>query len=153
MGWPTVTVGSQWNYNRSLDNSTKTKNLIVMDINDRGVKFDEKMAFDRYGLDFFDGDVFYPVEWTQRYNMNQHHCPVRDYDTSWDWLIPVVKKIKVMPIQEFQKKKPVMNAVLDLDIEGIYKAVVEFIKWYNAQTSTAYTSDNISTYSDIDKVK
>jgi len=40
-----------------------------------------------------------------------------------------------MPIEDFSKKKIVMNAIIDLDIEEVYKAVVEFIKWYNSQKS------------------
>lgn len=55
MGWPKVEVGSVWNYSRALDNSQTTKNLKVIEVNERGVKFDQRMAFEYYGLDFFDG--------------------------------------------------------------------------------------------------
>jgi hypothetical protein len=50
------------------------------------------------------------------------------YDTSWDWLIPVVNKIEEecegVPIQ-------LLNCNLYSEIGEVYQAVVEFIKQYN----------------------
>jgi hypothetical protein len=69
------------------------------------------------------------------------------YDTSWDWLIPVVEKIETidingeMVILEAIGKRA--KFILEFGcrilpdnegrskIEATYKAVVEFIKWYN----------------------
>ena len=53
---------------------------------------------------------------------------VKDYDTSWDWLIPVVNKIEEecegVPIQ-------LIDCSLYTEIHEVYQAVVEFIKDYN----------------------
>lgn len=58
---------------------------------------------------------------------------ILDYYNSWDWLMPVVEKIKQLEIVDFTKKKPIMNALIDIDINVLYNSVVEFIKWYNKQ--------------------
>lgn len=54
-----------------------------------------------------------------------------DHHRDWNELIPVVEKIKKLKIEEFSKKKPVMSALMDVDIKILWLAVVEFIKWYN----------------------
>ena len=55
------------------------------------------------------------------------------YHESWDWLMPVHKKCMFTP--EFsgddQFRTPLIDAVIDADIDRLYKAVVEFIKKYN----------------------
>lgn len=55
------------------------------------------------------------------------------YHSEWNWLIPVVKKIQQLPIEEFSKKKPVMSALMDVDIDSLYQSIVVFVKWYNSQ--------------------
>jgi hypothetical protein len=80
-----------------------------------------------------------------------------NYDSSWDWLMPVVEKIKKIPSYDRDKfstyvvisfntkiysgayggSKPHSNIYFNktfsgnTTIEATYKAVVEFIKWYN----------------------
>jgi len=58
---------------------------------------------------------------------------VKDYDTSWDWLMPVHKKC--MFTKQFtgddQLRTLLIDAVIDADIDRLHKAVVEFIKWHN----------------------
>ena len=56
---------------------------------------------------------------------------VRDYHTSWNALMPVVKKIQRLEIPDFSKKKPVMSALMDVDIDVLFTAVSVFVKWYN----------------------
>ena len=55
------------------------------------------------------------------------------YHTSWDWLMPVHKKC--MFTKQFtgddQLRTLLIDAVIDADIDRLYKAVVEFIKQYN----------------------
>tara|TARA_R110002126_G_scaffold272084_1_gene416196 strand:- start:4 stop:228 length:225 start_codon:yes stop_codon:yes gene_type:complete len=45
-----------------------------------------------------------------------------NYDTSWDWLMPVVKKCDDLTVDDMVKSG---------DISDTHSAVVEFIKWYN----------------------
>ena len=64
------------------------------------------------------------------------------YHTSWDWLMPVVKKIKTWyyksPRDNYYKFtdacggiEQFKNNLFQVEIELTYKAVVEFIKYYN----------------------
>lgn len=70
------------------------------------------------------------------------------YDTSWDWLMPVVEKIEKYGciVEIFMALTygcrittvhgPIMSFINDNNgglpgITGVYKSVVEFIKWYN----------------------
>jgi len=57
---------------------------------------------------------------------------VKDYDTSWDWLMPVVNKIEMecegVPLQ-------LLDCSLYSEIDEVYQAVVEFIKTYNSERS------------------
>lgn len=53
------------------------------------------------------------------------------FSTSWDWIMPVVKKIQQIELSDFPKKKAIMNALLDVEIESLYLAVVIFAQWYN----------------------
>ena len=70
------------------------------------------------------------------------------YNSSWDWLMPVVEKIHSMGIQvEISIKRCMIHGLYDgkiIDqnwskatplIEIVYKACVEFIKGYNNQQS------------------
>ena len=65
-----------------------------------------------------------------------------EYSTSWDWLMPVVEKIyKVQPSAfrislEDGPLSPLAELHVWDEIEKWYKAVVEFIKWYNSQQTT-----------------
>jgi hypothetical protein len=46
-------------------------------------------------------------------------------------LIPVVKKIQQLKLDEFSKKKPVMNALMDVEIESLFDSVVVFLQWWS----------------------
>ena len=61
---------------------------------------------------------------------------VRDYHASWNALMPVVKRIQRLEISEFYRKKPVMNALMDVEIESLFKAVSVFVKWYNRNAAS-----------------
>jgi hypothetical protein len=61
---------------------------------------------------------------------------VKDYDTSWDWLMPVVLKCKesvdYCSDDNALKYHHIEDEMLSqLSIEDTYNAVVEFIKEYN----------------------
>jgi hypothetical protein len=56
------------------------------------------------------------------------------YQTSWDWLIPVIKKIKGIVESHNMQLYVGMSQRLnpfEYSIESIYEGVVEFIKNYN----------------------
>lgn len=66
------------------------------------------------------------------------------FDTSWDWLMPVVEKIEdLMYLVEIKSENVIIThnykAVVIIDgvrkgfnkKQATFKAVVEFIKWYN----------------------
>ena len=64
------------------------------------------------------------------------------YNTSWDWLMPVVEKIiKVIGIktidectrEEWVVYTMITGLYIGTPIEYVYKYSVEFIKWYNEQ--------------------
>lgn len=57
-----------------------------------------------------------------------HHPLTNKYDTSWDWLMPVVEKIG----KQYIPTDLAINRITIFEpIEGVYSAVVQFIKWYN----------------------
>jgi hypothetical protein len=95
------------------------------------------------------------VQWIIKGNpYNQHRDDVKHwyqpvelkYHESWDWLMPVVHKIKeVCPSAfEFDNDTGPNSAFAILQvcdpIEDIYKQVVEFIKWYNEQKLNPLTN-------------
>jgi|TARA_R110000787_G_scaffold285391_2_gene400881 hypothetical protein len=57
-------------------------------------------------------------------------CDVDDleYHTSWDWLMPVIKKIKLMDV-DLETWRMIANPS-DYEIEDVHNQVVEFIKCY-----------------------
>jgi len=67
------------------------------------------------------------------------------YDTSWDWLKPVIDKIGALRIEYDINKtdkdyeinrmanRLVCNLPITYDLDRVYDGVVEFIKWHNSQ--------------------
>tara|TARA_R100000963_G_C4637253_1_gene101162 strand:+ start:774 stop:1052 length:279 start_codon:yes stop_codon:yes gene_type:complete len=53
------------------------------------------------------------------------------YHTSWDWLMPVAEKIYRERGLDDEIVLMIRDSVAELNIESMYKAVVEFIKQYN----------------------
>ncbi len=54
------------------------------------------------------------------------------YDTSWDWLMPVVEKIGSLSYNDSNNKfQPSVERFLENDIESIWRQIVIFITWYN----------------------
>lgn len=77
------------------------------------------------------------------------HCVGEEFDTQWDWLMPVVEKIEAMgAVVEiwlslgkgcriyFVKERNEFTHESNSTIESVYTAVVEFIKWYNSHNKT-----------------
>lgn len=67
------------------------------------------------------------------------------YHTSWDWLMPVVKKIKGMHFDILQRTlimeymhaaAPMNSALISIDLEKLHAGVYNFLLWYNQQPQT-----------------
>lgn len=82
-----------------------------------------------------------------RNNKKPYHYFYADlkYHKSWDWLMPVIEKIEhdlpddsIITIEYKDCIIPVNEGEFDIQVLGeetkllaVYKAVIEFIKWYN----------------------
>ena len=53
------------------------------------------------------------------------------YQTSWDWLLPVVSECREKSNAEDSHWEAVCYSFEGCNIDVTYQAVVEFIKWYN----------------------
>jgi hypothetical protein len=90
--------------------------------------------------------LFVEEEW-DKLNVCSPYSPNGvEYHTSWEWLIPVVEKIESLNVVCFEKNLQeegdyqclftkgndiFICHYADTSKEATYKAVVEFIKWYN----------------------
>ena len=61
------------------------------------------------------------------------NCGVNDlqYHTSWDWLMPVAEKIYKERGLDDEIILMIRGSVAELNIESMYKTIVEFIKQHN----------------------
>jgi hypothetical protein len=54
------------------------------------------------------------------------------YHSSWDWLMPVVKKIRPLwRLSQSEEAASIMAHMFDSDIDKVYECVVEFIRKQN----------------------
>lgn len=61
-----------------------------------------------------------------------HYCV--NYDTSWDWLMPVVEKIESICMDNFyctDKMGDIFRGLYLVKIQDVIPAVTQFIEWYN----------------------
>lgn len=66
-----------------------------------------------------------------------------DFHRSWDWLMPVAKKINELPpikdklrdsiTPHIYAMRRMKKGAIQFDIAETYNGVVDFIKWYNTQ--------------------
>lgn len=55
------------------------------------------------------------------------------FNTSWDWLMPVVREINKTEYDEWEGYGDLAIAVSSASIEDSYNRVIDAIKWYNEQ--------------------
>ncbi len=58
---------------------------------------------------------------------------VKDYDTSWDWLMPVINKC--FDVAEDGQMSDIMHHLQVAEMDSTYDAVIEFINNYNNQNN------------------
>lgn len=88
---------------------------------------------------------------TTAYLVHDYWTPVAKmkYHSSWEWLMPVGKKIFDY-LQEVARNRPrhtcsqgdlievdISCAIREYDREKAHQYIVDFIKWYNQQTQTS----------------
>ena len=89
----------------------------------------------------FMGKTIYPVRGTKEFKKwkgtpcDYEYFEVK-YHSSWDWLMPVCKKINESVIGitldgSFAPVYRMLKGLTEINIEATWLAVVEFIKWYN----------------------
>ncbi|NTW33877.1 MAG: hypothetical protein HGB12_14890 [Bacteroidetes bacterium] len=67
-----------------------------------------------------------------------------EYNSSWEWLMPVVEKCEKIPVCNKGGFAFIINGTLcawdcytfieKTKLEAVYKAVIAYIKWYNEKT-------------------
>lgn len=69
------------------------------------------------------------------------------YKFSWDWLMPVVKKIRQihnaeLTINDYDSSREIVEMInpFDYNLEQVYNACITFIEWYN--TVKGYYEEN-----------
>lgn len=60
------------------------------------------------------------------------------YHLSWNWLMPVIEKIKILVMEDdsdelynSEEWDNITHTLVQIEIKSVYQAVVEFIKEYN----------------------
>jgi len=80
-------------------------------------------------------DLYYSVDHPSVIYFNRN-CLSTRFHKDWDWLMPVVQKIKkIYPSENIgiNLQKDLSIALnIKCTIEAVHKAVVDFIKWHNS---------------------
>jgi len=148
MGYPDPTVGSKWDYDRSLDESRHTNGLIVRMVSELGVGFEQKLAYPSYSLYYFqDGKTFLPTG-----IIGNDHTPAKPYHSSFDWTMKVCLKWDTiyegktlkLPIPKWYREYEDLCDLLDAEasryeITPLYEQLVENIVWYNKRNKITET--------------
>ena len=98
---------------------------------------------------FFEHDVPNPMvsgrdysEWADSYNMENGesgYCLTTDmlrFNDSWDWLMCLVDKVRdTLAAMNWEDEVPleydeIYNCLVNVDLPGVYKAVIGFINWH-----------------------
>ncbi len=74
----------------------------------------------------------YPDIYRFKDDLGWHTLEEMKFDSSWDWLMPVVEKILQISLSE-DGNEDEFNLIIDCipDIADTYERVVCFIKWHN----------------------
>ena len=69
--------------------------------------------------------------------IQQDECSIKDmkFNTSWDWIMPVIYKIKWIENLDDEIYSEIDDALSNVLIEQVFEEVIEFIKWYNNEKS------------------
>ena len=93
-------------------------------------------------------DEYEEFEWLPRF-VHSNWCfkTPPPFDTSWDWLMPVVEKINNKyqlwcQTKRFKEMDPIyrklQNELIFCSINGVHEWCVKFIKWYSTDGDTKH---------------
>ena len=93
-----------------------------------------KLIAEFMGLKEHEGSYYLPL-----YNSGDWVPDVElEYHNSWDWLMPVVDKIKILVMEDdsdelynSEEWDNITHTLVQIEIKSVYQAVVEFIKNQN----------------------
>jgi hypothetical protein len=100
-------------------------------------------AVDDRVLAYYIGDVIINADNSKNENdENVFHPDDMKFHTDWNWLMPVIRKIEELgndvlittnyiQISFDEGEQFIVIDDLNIKIDSVYNAVVEFIKWYN----------------------
>jgi hypothetical protein len=117
--------------------------ILIFPIRRRSVMNDNRliaefMGFQKTDIGWYDSNEIVPP----MYDGNTFDEYELSFDTSWDWLMPVVEKC-LKTGDNTDKWDDVYNAVCTIDIKEVYKAVVFFInnRYVNEEELTDMIDD------------
>jgi hypothetical protein len=90
------------------------------------------------------GKIYHWYTYDGRRNVHKSEFEFGEWDSSWDWLMPVYKKIRdyLESIERPSKNHcckgdllevDIQCAVASIEIKKAFEAIVKFIKWHNTQ--------------------
>ncbi len=100
---------------------TTENNKLIAEFMGRSGKLCDTLYTFKGVSDLLEDDIWYTIEQSK-------------FHTSWDWLMPVVQKIKDTPTYGSTDGVD-FSLTNDLTIESLYESVVEFIKYLNEETN------------------
>lgn len=98
----------------------------------------------KYTKYWYDGYELHEAELPFSYGAMGNGTSELKFSTSWDWLMPVVEKINQSgyTLEGVNLVKKISIACGSANLIYAYKAVAEFIKWYNENNNHRNKADN-----------
>lgn len=116
-----------------MESKSIISNEVVAESNKLIAEFDEWKFIPAHVWTFeYVGSIQYEDSWIKTIDgISNQIKEVIKYNSSWDLLMPIIKKSKQVELK-YEYDWTVVNMwVANVNIENTWLAVVEFIKWYN----------------------
>jgi hypothetical protein len=101
---------------------------------------DDETEWQRKNEEWMDKNAMYDVgDYFVNIKKNKwHEFEKTKYKSSWNWLMPVVKKIINLPDAEKESegwyaKGSIETFICIVDIDKVYENVIKYIEWYNSK--------------------
>ena len=64
------------------------------------------------------------------------HIDDVEYHSSWDWIMPVIKRFNITEFDEWEDFGELVAALSAASIEDTWRIIVNGIKWYNTKSQS-----------------